>query len=130
MTGLMLDTNIASAIIKGKIDPVQSLKDRPWCISAVTRSELVFGVALLPKAVKLARLVSAFLSFAQTAAWDEAAADRHGHLRAELRLSGTPIGGADEMIAAHAVALDCILVTDNLKHFKRVKGLRLENWLR
>ncbi len=52
-----------------------------------------------------------------------------GVFRADLRQQGQSIGYADEMIAAHALALDCTLVTDNVRHFQRVAGLRLENWL-
>jgi len=51
-------------------------------------------------------------------------------LRAYLRAQGSPIGDFDEMIAAHALALDAILVTDNVRHFERISGLRIENWLR
>ncbi|WP_232245958.1 hypothetical protein [Delftia acidovorans] len=54
----------------------------------------------------------------------------YGQLRAYLRAQGSPIGDFDEMIAAHALALDAILVTDNVRHFERIPGLRIENWLR
>jgi tRNA(fMet)-specific endonuclease VapC len=58
-------------------------------------------------------------------------ADRHyGALRAELERQGKPIGGNDMFIAAHALALDATLVTDNVREFERVPGLRVENWLR
>jgi len=81
-------------------------------------------------AAKLARQVEAFLSTATTAPWDESAADRHGKLRAALRGRGTPLGDFDEMIAAHALSLDAILVTDNVRHFRLVEGLTVENWIR
>jgi tRNA(fMet)-specific endonuclease VapC len=51
-------------------------------------------------------------------------------LRAKLRRAGTPIGDFDEMIAAHALSLDAVLVTDNTRHFQMVEGLALENWIR
>ena len=51
-------------------------------------------------------------------------------LRADLELRGLVIGQNDMLIAAHALALDAILVTDNVREFKRVKGLKVENWLR
>ncbi|WP_372859810.1 type II toxin-antitoxin system VapC family toxin [Sphingobium lactosutens] len=58
-------------------------------------------------------------------------ADRHyGALRAELERQGKPIGGNNMFIAAHALALDATLVTDNVREFERVPGLRVENWLR
>ncbi|HVZ43403.1 MAG TPA: PIN domain-containing protein [Ramlibacter sp.] len=129
----MLDTNTASAALRGtagiderllRLDPAR------WCISAITRAELRYGVALRPEATKLAQYVEAFLRATTTAAWDQAAADAHGLLRAKLRRAGTPIGDFDEMIAAHALALDAVLVSDNTRHFKFVEGLVLENWIR
>jgi len=57
-------------------------------------------------------------------------ADRHyARLRLELERKGTPIGANDMLITAHALALDAVLVTDNVREFSRVKGLRMENWL-
>lgn len=129
----MLDTNVVSAEFKGHSNVGERLRELSpdqWCISAITHSELLYGAALMPHAVKLARLLDKFFSIAQTAPWDTAAATHHASLRAHLRLSGTPIGDLDEMIAAHALALNLILVTDNVKHFSRVPGLRIENWLR
>jgi len=129
----MLDTNVASAALKGvpRIDArLAELGADEWCISAVTRAELRYGVALRPAAVRLARYVDAFLQAAWTAPWDALAADQHGRVRARLRLAGTPIGDFDEMIAAHALAVGAVLVTDNTRHFERVEGLALENWIR
>jgi tRNA(fMet)-specific endonuclease VapC len=129
----MLDTNAVSVVLRGHdgIDAkLNALQSDDWCISAVTRAELRYGLARKPEATLLARLVNGFLGQATTAPWDAGAADAHGKLRAALRKAGTPIGDFDEMIAAHALALDCVLVTDNVQHFKRVKGLQIENWAR
>jgi len=63
-------------------------------------------------------------------AWDGPADRLYGEVRAELQRSGRLIGANDLLIAAHALALDCILVTDNEREFSRVPGLRVENWLR
>jgi tRNA(fMet)-specific endonuclease VapC len=61
----------------------------------------------------------------------EPKADLHyGRIRAELEKAGTPIGGNDLLIAAHALAVDGVLVTDNIREFKRIEGLQVENWLR
>lgn len=133
MTLYMLDTNAASAALRGTagIDArLQRLDPAQWCISAVTRAELRYGVALKPDATRLAQYVEAFLRATFTAPWDQAAADAHGMLRARLRLAGTPIGDFDEMIAGHALALGAVLVTDNMRHFRKVEGLALENWVR
>jgi tRNA(fMet)-specific endonuclease VapC len=129
----MLDTNTASAAMRGTAgldERLQRLDPAHWCISAITRSELRYGVALRPDATKLVRYVDAFLQAATTLPWDEAAADAHGRLRASLRRAGTPIGDFDEMIAGHALSVGAVLVTDNTKHFRLVEGLPLENWIR
>jgi tRNA(fMet)-specific endonuclease VapC len=133
MTLYMLDTNVISAAIRGesKIDQrLEQLDTSQWCISAVTHSELRFGLALKPNATKLAKCVEGFLQLANTAPWYHLVADIHGQLRAQLRQVGTPIGHFDEMIAAHAMALGVILVTDNVRHFQLVPGLAIENWQR
>ena len=129
----LLDTNAVSAALKGNAEIDRRLRELPtaqWCISAVTRAELRFGVARRPEASRLAQVVDAFLSVARTEAWDARAADAHGYLRAVLASKGKRIGDFDEMIAAHALALGSTLVTDNVRHFSRVDGLRIENWIR
>jgi tRNA(fMet)-specific endonuclease VapC len=128
----MLDTNTASAVIKGHEKTEKRLRDLPmdgWCISANTRSELRFGLELKPEAIRLAQIVNMWLDLAPVASWDTAAADAHARLRARLQLAGTTIGAFDEMIAGHALALGAVVVTNNGKHFSRVEGLSIENWL-
>lgn len=133
MAFYMLDTNTASAALRGTAaidERLQRLDPAQWCVSSVTRAELRYGVALKPEASRLAQYVDAFLQATTTAPWDQAAADAHGRLRAQLRRAGTPIGDFDEMIAAHALALGAVLITDNTRHFRMVDGLPLENWIR
>ncbi len=129
----LLDTNAASEAMRGTpaIDTrLLALPADAWCISAVTRAELRYGVALRPDSARLGRLVEGFLAASTTQPWDAAAADAYGALSAALRRAGTPIGDFDTMIAAHALALDLTVVTDNQRHFERVPGLQVENWLR
>jgi tRNA(fMet)-specific endonuclease VapC len=128
----MLDTNVASAVIRGHEQAERRLRALPmdgWCISAITRSELRFGLALKPEATRLARIVNAWLDLAPVAPWDTTAADAHARLRAQLQLAGTPMGVFDEMIAAHAQALGAVAVTNNVRHFSRATGLAIEDWL-
>ena len=128
----MLDTNMASYVIKGSgpgIDArLRKLDVSQVCISAVTRAELRFGVRRLSSATRLAAEVDKFLSGVHTLAWEELAADQFAEIRAGLERGGTPIGSMDTMIAAHAKAINAVLVTNNVKHFRRVKGLAIENW--
>ena len=131
MSRYLLDTDTARAGIRGdpQLDGRLARGTAVWAVSAVTRAELRFGLALKPQALNLARRVEGFLAAAVTLPWDEAAADAHGHLRALLRQRGTPIGVYDEMIAAHALAIGATVVTNNTRHFSAVPGLLIENWL-
>lgn len=128
----MLDTNTASYVIKGNAPAIdghlRKLDLMQVCISAITRAELRFGVRRLPSATRLAAEVEKFLSGVHTLAWDEVAADEFAEVRADLERGGIPIGSMDTMIAAHARAINAVLVTNNVKHFRRVKGLAVENW--
>ena len=128
----MLDTNVAGAIVRGSPQAearLQALSRDEWCISAVTRSELRFGLELMPRPAALASLIEAFLDLAPTAPWEKAAADEHAKLRAKLRQSGRSIGAYDAMIAAHALCLRAVLVTNNARDFGQVDDLATENWL-
>ena len=128
----LLDTDICSYVIKGSHPTLDQrlggLQPGQIAISAVTRAELRFGVALRPEATRLAMLVESFLSFMVTLPWDATAADRYGSLRATLQRAGQPIGDRDLMIAAHALAVNATLVTHNLAHFERVSGLACADW--
>lgn len=129
----LLDTDMSSAAIKGVkgVDSAMRLVDpADLCISAVTRGELQFGLAKQPEATRMKELVAAFLQVVRTQPWGRDAADRYGTVRAALAKRGRPIGPLDEMIAAHALALDAVLVTNNERHFAQVPDLRVENWLK
>lgn len=126
----MLDTNTVSHIIRGHTGALRRLVTSPMdhlVISAVTKGELLFGLARRPQATKLARSVEEFLRRIGVMAWDDAAAESYGTLRASLEKSGTVLGSLDCMIAAHALALKAILVSND-QAFLRVKGLKTEDW--
>ena len=95
-------------------------------ISAITAAELRYGAAVKTSE---ARAVERALLSLVIAPFDAAAADVYGEIRSTLRRRGTPIGAHDMLIAAHAIALDIPLATNNLREFRRVPGLRVENWL-
>ena len=98
-------------------------------ISAVTRAELMFGLEKRGNPRELTRLVHGFLERVAVMPLDAQAADHFAKLRAQLERGGTPIGIFDTMIAGHALALKATLVTNNQKHFQKVKALKAENWL-
>jgi tRNA(fMet)-specific endonuclease VapC len=127
----LLDTNIASYVIRGNFPHVRERLLRvPMSevgISVVTEAELRFGVARLPQAVKLGIAVEEFLLRAEVLPWDSEAAQHYSRIRALLEREGEPMGNLDLMIAAHAFKLGVILVTND-RVFRRVKGLRIEDW--
>jgi tRNA(fMet)-specific endonuclease VapC len=96
-------------------------------ISVVTEAELRFGVARLPLAAKLGIAVEEFLLRVEILPWDSQAAHHYARLRAALEEHGEPMGNLDLMIAAHALAAEAVLVTSD-RVFRRVKGLRIEDW--
>jgi tRNA(fMet)-specific endonuclease VapC len=95
-------------------------------ISAVTEGELRFGAARLPHATHLHRVLEEFLLRVAILAWDSSAARQYSELRASLEREG-PMGNLDMMIAAHALALELIVVTSD-QAFGRIKKLRVEDW--
>jgi len=92
----------------------------------ITEAELRFGVARLPRATKLEVVVEEFLLRVEVLVWDSAAARQYARLRAVLEEQGQPMGNLDLMIAAQAVA-GAILVSND-RVFRRIKGLRVEDW--
>lgn len=128
----MLDTNILSAVIKRPQSPLAEriLEADPdsLCTSIIVSAELRFGAQRRGSDALTAK-VEALLEEIEVLPLG-AEADRHyARVRTTLERQGTPIGSNDLLIAAHALALDCTLVTDNLREFSRVPGLRTENWL-
>ncbi|MGA8527957.1 MAG: type II toxin-antitoxin system VapC family toxin [Candidatus Sulfotelmatobacter sp.] len=129
----ILDTNTVSYIIKGIFPHVRErLLKVPISevrISVITEAELRFGLARLPQATKLAIVVEAFLLRVEVLPWDSPAARHYARLRAVLEEQGEPMGNLDLMIAAEALAAGAILVSND-RAFRRVKGLKVEDWTR
>ena len=127
----LLDTNTASYIIKGNVPRVRErLLKVPMSqvlISAVTEAELLFGAARKREAVRLQTAVDEFLLRVDSLPWDSSAARRYADLRAALEIGGMPMGNLDMMIAAHALAADAVLVTND-RSFLRLKRLKIEDW--
>jgi tRNA(fMet)-specific endonuclease VapC len=126
----MLDTDTVSYALRGVGDVEAKLLARTpseVCISAITLGELRYG-ANRRKSKKLHGMIDVFSSLVAVMPFDENAAAVFGATAAELSVAGTPIGQLDTMIAAHAMALDLTLVTNNTKHFGLVPRLRIESW--
>jgi tRNA(fMet)-specific endonuclease VapC len=130
-TRYLLDTNMASYIIKGNFPRVrQRLEKVPMAevgISSVTEAELRFGVERKPEATRLKTIVEEFLLRVEILPWDSEAAKRYASVRAALERDGTLMGNFDMMIAAQALASEGVLVTND-HVFRRVKKLRIEDW--
>jgi tRNA(fMet)-specific endonuclease VapC len=128
----MLDTDIASFIMKRvSLDAIRRLQALPTdatCISAIVESELRFGIAVSPRQQKDQVALDEFLQYMQVSDFPAAAASDYGLMRADLKRRGVMIGSNDLLIAAHARRLGLTLVTNNTREFKRVPGLKIENW--
>ncbi len=129
---LMLDTDIASYVIKARYPSVDArfagADSSRICVSAVTQSELLFGLKDLDPAHRLHLNVRRFLGDTPILAWGEDAARIHADIRHTLVSSGMMIGEMDVLIAAHALSLGAILVTNNTRYFGRLgPALTIEN---
>jgi tRNA(fMet)-specific endonuclease VapC len=128
----MLDTNICIYIIKAKPTTVieRFLKTDPSHIgiSSITMSELSYGVHKSAKPEQNQIALAQFLAPLEIWPYGDEAAHCYGGLRAHLEKKGTPIGSLDMLIAAHALCVPCILITNNTREFHRVPGLKIENW--
>ena len=91
--------------------------------------ELVYGAERSANPEQNLRVLEGFAARLDMLSYDAGAATHTGQIRAELAAAGTPIGPYDQMIAGHARSLGLIVVTNNVKEFKRVEGLRVDNWV-
>lgn len=132
MLKYMLDTNIAIYVIKNR--PLNALATfnrhaGQICISAIALAELLHGAEKSAKPEHNLRQVEDFVSRLDIQEYGSKAAAHYGDIRANLERKGTPIGVNDLHIAGHARSEGLTLVTNNLREFERVEGLRLDNWV-
>jgi tRNA(fMet)-specific endonuclease VapC len=129
----LLDTNIVSDLVRnpqGRITQrIRKVGEAQVCTSIIVAAELQYGSAK-KGSPRLAAQLATVLSALEILPFDAPADRTYGELRARLEKSGRLIGANDLLIAAQAIALGHILVTDNEREFARVDGLRHENWLR
>lgn len=128
----MLDTNMASYIIKGEPVAVRDhLRKVPMssvCISTITQAELLRGVAKKPDAKRLPIAVKEFLLRVEILPWDSDAAEIYAHLRTACESEGLPLGTMDMLIAAHCLAAGAVLVTNDQAFYRVKHHLSLEDW--
>ncbi len=133
MTRFLLDTNILSDLVRnpqGRVaDHIAEVGETAICTSIIVAAELRFGAAKRASA-HLTRQVERILAVIDVLPFETPADAAYAQLRAQLETAGSPIGGNDTLIAAHALATGCTVVTDNEREFERVIGLRVENWFR
>ena len=132
MTRYMLDTNIISDLMRnpqGKAAKrLAKAGETNICTSIVVAAELRYGCAK-NGSKQLLKTVEAILAEIEVLPFEAPADAEYGEIRTGLEAAGTPIGGNDLLIAAHARAVDAIMVTANAGEFRRVRGLKVENWL-
>ncbi len=130
----MLDTNTCSYVLRRHPLAVKARFDQVGpdhlAISTIVLAELLFGAAQHPtKSAGIRQDIDDMARRLAVIPWSAQAADEYSRLRTFLQRQGTPIGSMDLLIAAHALAENAVLVTNNRREFGRVPGLRLENWL-
>ena len=129
----MLDTNMVSYITRGhslaaRKRMLKAGKDEAICISTITEAEIRYGLAKRPNATALSSLMEAFMASVQILPWGRDEAEAYGTLRARLEAIGKPLDNMDMMIAAHAIATDATLVTND-NAFAQAKEIRATvNW--
>ncbi|QGM99803.1 type II toxin-antitoxin system VapC family toxin [Methylocystis parvus] len=132
MTRYLLDTNIISDLIrnpKGKVAKhIARVGEKNVCTSIIVAAELRYGCAK-SGSKRLLEAVELLLGELDVLSLEAPADAEYGRIRAELERKGSPIGGNDLLIAAHALAIEATMVTANVDEFTRVKGLKVQNWL-
>ena len=132
MLKFMLDTNIVIYTMKNRPQTVRESFRKHYgqiWISSVTYMELVYGAERSSNPDRNLRDLEGFVARLDLLPYGDSAAVHTGQIRAELAASGTLIGPYDQMIAGHARSMGLIVVTNNMKEFKRVSGLRIEYWV-
>ena len=133
MLKFLLDTNIVIYVIKKRplevLDLFNKNVDR-MAISSITLSELMYGAEKSQNVNKNLEVIEDFVSHLVVLPYETGASRHYGEIQAELEKKGQVIGVNDMHIAAHARSLGMTLVTNNLKEFKRIPNLALENWVR
>jgi tRNA(fMet)-specific endonuclease VapC len=129
----MLDTDICIFITRKSepslLERIESVPLEQQCISVVTLAELLYGVQVSSKKKANQEAVDLFAQHIEVLEWTPDAAKHYAEIRADLKKKGQQLGSNNLLIAAHARSIGAVIVTNNVKDFGRVKGLKLENWM-
>ena len=126
-----LDTNICSFVLRRRpglmVERFRELDRRDLWLSAIVAAELRFGAVKLGS-TRFQGAVEAWLAGFVVLPWPVEATHHHARLRVALESRGTPVGNLDLMIAAHALAEDSVVITNNAREFHRIPGIAVEEW--
>ena len=132
MAQYMLDTNICIYVVKNYPAKLRERFNRladALCISTITLAELHYGAEKSARRLDNLEAIRQFVARLGILPFSEKAAAHYGEIRAELERAGKPAGSHDMLIAGHARSEGMTVVTNNLREFKRMPGVRSENWL-
>ena len=134
MIRFLADTNILGYLARHSPGPLEkrmlrAMEKQEVAISVITRAETRYGLGLLNPDDKRRASIDLLLQEFPALPWTSAAADHYGDIAVRLHQTGQAIGAMDTLIAAHALAENLILVTHNTRHFERIPGLKLEDWV-
>jgi tRNA(fMet)-specific endonuclease VapC len=132
MSHYLLDTNFCILLLKSPprlaVERLKGVKPSSLSASSITAAELRFGANKSAHPRRNHRRLDTFFESIRVLPFDQAAADKYGGVRSKLERAKTPIGPLDTLIAAHALATGAVLVTNKVREFKRVRGLKVEDW--
>jgi tRNA(fMet)-specific endonuclease VapC len=131
MLKYMLDTNLCVRVLRNRPETLRAkfnAEASSLCISSIVLYELLYGAAKSARPAENRNDVEAFAERMEVLEFDADGALHAGEIRAELERNGTPIGAYDVLIAGHARSRGLIVVTNNVREFQRVDGLRVEDW--
>jgi tRNA(fMet)-specific endonuclease VapC len=132
MLQYMLDTNICIYVIKNYPPKLRERFNRlaeQLCMSSITLAELVYGAEKSARRLENLQAVEQFSARLEVLPFAPKAAVHFGQIRAEVERLGKPVGPLDMLIGAHARAEGLIVVTNNVREFRRLPGVRVENWV-
>jgi tRNA(fMet)-specific endonuclease VapC len=129
----MLDTDTCAFILRRSsptlLERIQAVPLQQQLVSMITFAELLYGVQMSSKKKANRAAVDLFVRHLAVLEWPKDAAEHYAEIRADLKKKGQLIGSNDLLIAAHARSIGAVVVTNNVKDFRRVKALEVENWM-